>query len=227
MNQFYSDRGSIASKWTWLRSQVIDIERRIRRCEETYKAVRVKKAPIHLEKQKHVVDNKVIVSMASKSANDLLVDTANMLNNRKVHPDLTSSILASSLTSESAYPHNTNIPLLAEKDKTNLLLNVQKSNIQQDNDLINSCTSARTRCVQQWQKRKLFALSKIEKPSPSLLCSCGDSWTPCVLCKRSSLNLPKLTQRQDLRDRVALLDLSFHPVLSFESGKKPFCIGKI
>ena len=158
--------------------------------------------------------------MANKSANDFLVDTANMLNNRKVHPDLTSGILATSLTSESPFPNNSSIPLLAEKDKANLLLNVQKSNIQHDSDSINSCTSARTRCVQQWQKRKLFGLSKIEKPSPSLLCSCGDSWTPCVLCKRSSPNLPKLTQRQDMRDRVAVVDLSFHPVLSFESGKK-------
>ena len=219
LTQFYSDRGSIASKWTWLRSQVIDIERRIRRCEETYKAVRVKKTPVHLDKQRHV-DNKAIVSMANKSANDLLVDTANMLNNRKVHPDLSSSILPTSLTPENAFPRNSSIPLLAEKDKTNLLLNVQKSSVQHDTDHISSCTSARTRSVQQWQKRKLFDLSKIEKPSPSLLCSCGDSWTRCVLCKRSSPNLPKLTQRQDLRDRVALLDLSFHPVLTFESGKR-------
>jgi hypothetical protein len=160
-----------------------------------------------------------MVSMANKSANDLLVDTANMLNNRKVHPDLSSSLILNSITPDNAFPRNSNIPLLAEKDKMNLHLNVQKSSIQHDNDHINSCTAARTRSVQQWQKRKLFNLSKIEKPSPSMLCSCGDSWTPCVLCKRSSPNLPKLTQRQDMRDRVALVDLSYHPVLSFESGK--------
>ena len=156
--------------------------------------------------------------MANKSANDLLADTANVLNIRKVQPDLNSCVLSKS--PENTIPRNSSISLVPEKGKTNLLVNVQNSSIQPDSDHINSCTAARTRPVQKWQKRKLFNVSKIEKPSSSVLCSCGDSWTPCILCKRTSNNLPKLTQRHDLRDRVALMDLSFHPVLSFETGKR-------
>lgn len=185
--------------------------------------MRVKKTPVHLEKQIHV-DSKAIVSMASKSANDLLVDAAKLLNDRKVCPDLSSSIHLNSIKPVNEITHNSTIPLLAEKDKVNLLLNVQKSSAQDDSDHISTYTAARTRAVQQWRKRKCFNLSKIEKPSSSLLCSCGDLLTPCVLCKRSSPNLPRLTQRQDLRERVALMDLSFHPVLSFESGRGQWSI---
>lgn len=196
---------------------MIDIERRIRRCEETYKAVRVKKTPIHLDKQRHVFDDKRVDSVANKSANDLLADT--MLN-KSIHPEINCSILSTSHEGN-AYT-NSSIPRLAEKNKTNLLLNVQNSSMKHDSDPVNSCTAARTRSVQQWQKRKLFNLSKFEKTSPSIICGCGDSWTPCVLCKRSSPMLPKVTQRQDFRDRVALMDLSFHPVLSFETGKRKY-----
>ena len=217
LNQFYTERGSIASKWTWLRSQVIDIERRIRRCEETYKAVRGKKMPIHLEKQRHTVENNVLVSVANKSASDLLADTLNVSNNRKIHPDLSSDIMASPITPKK---DNSGIPLLTEKDKTNLLLNAQKCSIQHDSDHVNSCTAARTRCVQQWRKRKLFNLTQVQRPSKSMVCTCGDLCTPCVLCKRISPNLPRMLQQQDLRDRVSLIDLSFHPVLSFEAGKE-------
>ena len=142
--------------------------------------------------------------------------------NKRIHPDINSGMLSAS-HENNAYT-NPSIPQLAEKDKTNLLLNVQSSSIPSDSDHVNSCTAARTRSVQQWQKRKLFNLLKIEKSSPSMICGCGDSWTPCVLCKRSSPNLPRLTQRQDLRDRVALMDLSFHPVLSFETGKRKIYI---
>ena len=140
--------------------------------------------------------------------------------NKSIHPEINCSILSTSHEGN-AYT-NSSIPRLTEKNKANLLLNVQNSSMKHDSDPVNSCTAARTRSVQQWQKRKLFNLSKIEKTSPSIICGCGDSWTPCVLCKRSSPMLPTVTQRQDFRDRVALMDLSFHPVLSFETGKRKY-----
>lgn len=216
LSQFYSDRGSIASRWAWLRSQVIDIERRIRRCEETYKTVRFRKKPVQLEKQR------TILPITSKSADDFLVDTVNILNNinKEPHslnismrtctatqkPDVSISRTSNNLLTESAH-----------KEKTNLIMNSGKSNLLLANDHINTCTAARTRAVQHWQKRKLFSLSQFQKPTSNILCCCSSPLTACVLCQRKSQSLPQIISKQDIRERVSLVDLSFHPVLSFET----------
>lgn len=222
IEQYYSDRGSIASRWTWLRSQVVDVERRIRRCEETYKSVRLRKRPVQFEKQKPVVEKGTVVSVTNKSAEDLLVDTVNILNSIKEPHNLENSKRTGVQKPDVLVSKNSNSFLTEgpHKEKTNSIINNGKSNVHVTSDHFNSCTAARTRPVQNWQSRKLFTLSQLQKPTPNILCCCSNPITPCVLCQKNSQNLPQLKPKQDIRERASLLDLSFHPVLSFETGKR-------
>lgn len=210
LTQFYADRGSIASKWTWLRSQVIDIERRIRRCEETYKTVRGKKMAIRLNEQRHGNDQNVLVSLASQGLinheTDIVASKLNHCNDKESTNALSSINNFVSKTSTNLF----------EKD---LLLNMKKSTIKSQMNDIDTCTAARTRSVKEWRKRKLFHLSKLERSNSSLLCSCEDLCMPCVLCRQSPPSLPKMMPKQSMKDRVALVDLAFHPVLSFDNGE--------
>ena len=220
LNKFHSDRGSIASRWAWLRSQVVDVERRIRRCEETYKSIRLRKGSIQLGKQKVVVERRTVVSVANKSAEDLLVDTVNILNSLKEPHNLNNSIRTGSQRPEVSISRNSNSMLTEEhKEKTNSIMNNGKSNMHLT-DHIYSCTAARTRSVQYWQKRKLFSLLQLQKPNQNVLCACSSPLTPCVLCQRNSKNLSVLKPKQSIKERVSLLDSSFHPVLSFDTGKR-------
>lgn len=87
------------------------------------------------------------------------------------------------------------------------------------NDVFPQC--ARTRGVYAVRKRRLVHLSHIRhKPKPnSLLCGCVTPTTPCLICSKSSRTLPVVSSTQTMAEKVASLDGSFHPVLSFCTGK--------
>jgi len=87
------------------------------------------------------------------------------------------------------------------------------------NDVFPQC--ARTRGVYTVRKRRLVHLSHIRhKPKPhSLYCGCVTPSTPCLICSNSSRTLPVVSSSQTTAEKVASLDGSFHPVLSFCTGK--------
>lgn len=88
------------------------------------------------------------------------------------------------------------------------------------NDMFPQC--ARTRGVHMIRKRRLVHLSHIRhnKPKPlSLFCGCVTPTTPCLICSKSSRTLPVVNPNQTMAEKVASLDSSFHPVLSFCTGK--------
>lgn len=88
------------------------------------------------------------------------------------------------------------------------------------NDVFPQC--ARTRGVYTIRKRRVVNLSHIRhnKAKPlSSFCGCVTPTTPCLICSKSSRTLPVVNPNQTMAEKVASLDTSFHPVLSFCTGK--------
>ncbi|XP_077160452.1 KAT8 regulatory NSL complex subunit 1-like isoform X2 [Paroedura picta] len=90
--------------------------------------------------------------------------------------------------------------------------------------LDNSCVAARIRPVCRYRKRRLVranAVSHLARKPPKPLtqkCNCEHP-SSCILCdcKTSVQTIDPATM--SLEDRIALLDSSFHPILSFSHGR--------
>lgn len=90
-----------------------------------------------------------------------------------------------------------------------------------------SCVAARCRPVRSYGKRKLLRTAGLHQVSrkaarlSSVKCHCHPpDVLPCVMCGgRYNNTTPLDPETMPLPERVALLDSSFHPVLSFTQGK--------
>lgn len=92
------------------------------------------------------------------------------------------------------------------------------------------CSRTRPLVLSEFRKRKLFqtinmhTISKKAARPSNIKCGCQWPQVPCTLCT----GRPDPTAPRDLpetlmpQNRVALLDASYHPVLSFTDGKSTF-----
>lgn len=80
--------------------------------------------------------------------------------------------------------------------------------------------SARTRGTCSSRKRPLVHLSRFQWhiKAGTVPCTCSTPATPCMLCSKTCRTLPVVDEHQPLPEKVALLDWSFHPTLSFSTG---------
>uniref|UniRef100_A0A670ZP31 PEHE domain-containing protein n=2 Tax=Pseudonaja textilis TaxID=8673 RepID=A0A670ZP31_PSETE len=89
--------------------------------------------------------------------------------------------------------------------------------------LDNSCVAARIRPICRYKKRRLVRLGSIahlnrKPPKPlSLKCTCEQP-NSCILCNFKASLPPLDPEAMSLEERIALLDSSFHPILSFPHG---------
>lgn len=87
------------------------------------------------------------------------------------------------------------------------------------------CTSqcARTSGVYPIRKRTLVHLSLLKKNGKfdGLSCQCSKPETSCISCCKSAKTIVAVDPILPISDRVKMLDQSFHPVLSFSTGKPP------
>ncbi|KFO18317.1 hypothetical protein H920_20254 [Fukomys damarensis] len=86
-------------------------------------------------------------------------------------------------------------------------------------------TAARTRPLQSFQKRKLYRLSPTFYWAPQIMHSKATSFfsptqMPCLQSPAAGINCEHNSKSQMLREHVADLDSSFHPVLSLPSGER-------
>lgn len=232
----------IASHWSWLQSQIINVERQIRRYDDLYKGGRLRKGQIKLQ---------------ACSSDIVLAKTTSDIDGNGIVKGLKGSIMAvSSLDVSKSRQLSENSKRDSGKEPDNHVLNgVKRSLI--DSPLLNDddvpikryramvnandsidnkfCPSlpsltndifpqcARTRGVYAIRKRRLVRLSQMKntKPKPlSRFCGCATPTTPCMICSKSSRTLPVVRPNQTMPEKVALLDSSFHPVLSFYTGKQ-------
>ena len=89
-----------------------------------------------------------------------------------------------------------------------------------------TCQASRCRPVRSYRKRKLLKTSGLHQVSrkaarlSTVKCHCFPPAVPCALCGGRHNNIMQLDPEvMPLQERVALLDPSFHPVLSFNQGK--------
>jgi KAT8 regulatory NSL complex subunit 1 len=87
-----------------------------------------------------------------------------------------------------------------------------------------SCQSARCRPVQSYRKRKILrtvGLHQVNRKAArlsSVRCNCCPPAVPCVMCSGRYHNVQSLELEMPVPQRVALLDHSYHAVLSFKQG---------
>lgn len=232
--QYHVEEGIIASHWSWLQSQIINVERQIRRYDDLYKGGRLRKGMVKLQacttnaniaRGSNDVDGNGIIKGIKNSAVSVSLEVAkskqyvdhgkdspkdpenHVLNGVKRH------LLDTSLLNEEDVPMKRYRAVFATNDSTDN--KVCGSFSSASNDVFPQC--ARTRGVYPVRKRRLVHLSHIrQKPKPhSLLCGCVTPTTPCLMCSNSSRTLPVVSFSQTTPERVASLDGSFHPVLSF------------
>jgi len=192
-----SDRGAIASRWMWLIAQVADLEFKIRQQNELYRTLRHSKGQIILE-----------ANIPTPIIKEIITPTVTSLTPTE----------------------KTVLPLAPAAGEIDSSVNKTSVNAISDNTIVNEVNCVRTLPVKPIRKRKLVhsvnalsgATRKIARFS-TLHCSCSSlpsSVAPCVLCSgRHSYTQVIDTDCMHQYDRVALLDPSFHPVLSLPNSK--------
>lgn len=235
--QYRLEEGVIASHWSWLQSQIINVERQIRRYDDLYKGGRLRKGTVKLQACTSTANlarsatdmdgNGIIKGLKN---NVLSVSSMDVTNSKHLtdfsKKDLTKetdnhvlngvkrSLLGSSLLNSEDVPIKRYRTVLAANDSMDNKLCPSLPST--SNDVFPQC--ARTRGVYMIRKRRLVHLSHIRhnKPKPlSLFCGCVTPTTPCLICSKSSRTLPVVNSSQTMAEKVASLDPSFHPVLSF------------
>lgn len=87
-----------------------------------------------------------------------------------------------------------------------------------------SCQAARCRPVQSYRKRKVLRTVGLHQASrkaarlSTVRCNCFPPAVPCVMCSGRYHNVESLELEMPVPQRVALLDHSYHAVLSFKQG---------
>ncbi len=96
--------------------------------------------------------------------------------------------------------------------------------------LDNTCQAARCRPVRSYGKRKLLrsrGVHQLQRKAARLStvrCQCFPPVAPCAMCGSRVNNTQTVEpETMSLAERVALLDASFHPVLSFTHGQLFSC----
>lgn len=234
------EEGIIGSHWSWLQSQIINVERQIRRYDDLYKGGRLRKGTVKLQACtsnanlargsndiddngiiKGIKNNAMSVSSSDVAKSKHYADHGKMDSTKEpdnhVPNGVKRSLLDGSLLNDEEVPLKRYRTVLGANDGTD---NKHCASLPTtSNDVFPQC--ARTRGVYTVRKRRLVHLSHIRhKPKPhSVFCGCVTPSTRCLICSNSSRTLPVVSSGQTMAEKVASLDGSFHPVLSFCTGK--------
>ncbi|XP_058055651.1 uncharacterized protein LOC131207059 [Anopheles bellator] len=181
------DRAAVASRWTWLVARVADLEYRIRQHNEWLMKIRFNKGPVTLEEFAMGQDSSGI------GGDDGGAQQPQSINGYR------------GLLPGSSKPLNSELGATDEEEA------------------IPSCSRTRPYNRSKFRKRKLMQtpnlhiISKRAARPSNIKCGCQWPLQPCALCT----GRPDPTAPRDppttmpFAERVALLDSSYHPVLSF------------
>lgn len=211
------DRAAVASRWTWLQAQVSDLEYRIRQQNEIYKQLRATKGNVSLE----------LPQTTETSSNSISVESLGCQNTAfnqvtaKCPPKTVNGFLdRGSVATSNGYHTVRNVPPTPEEC---LDLQLKQQLLNSDDS---SCQASRTLPLKSsFRKRRLLqttGLHLISRRASRLStvrcsCNCQSDMMPCALCGGRYNNIQSVDpDMMPLLERIALLDPSFHPVLSFE-----------
>ncbi|XP_001637853.2 KAT8 regulatory NSL complex subunit 1 isoform X2 [Nematostella vectensis] len=226
-HQYRNEEGEISSQWSWLQSQIVNLERQIRRYEDLFKNARIAKQPVKLHAINVISKNQNPLSEVNNSLPSPLAGQSVKLNNVKpTQPELDfnkikepESHLRNGM--KKALLHETMVDedeLPLKKLRTKLLKNDANDNysvVGHSNNNLSEC--ARTRGTLPIARRRLVHLSWMQErcKARKRFCHCSKPETPCLSCSKIAQTIPVVESSQSKAERVALLDHSYHAVLSF------------
>ncbi len=205
-----ANRADVASKWTWLTAQIADLEYRIRQQTEFYRQIRAAKGAVTLGAGEPIVSwpphaRKAVTGQPPRADADVPLSCA---------------------------PAEKNYSRLTDSSGRKIIIKVNKNDpaeaapstaAENDNDL----GSCRTRPIKMVRRRRILSTknfyrqnSRASKES-SVRCDCvhPNFWCPICYGRRNHTQAPEpLTQ--DRAQCMALLDHSYHQVLSTRSDVK-------
>ncbi|KAJ9601111.1 hypothetical protein L9F63_000746 [Diploptera punctata] len=184
------DRAGVASKWTWLQAQISDLEYRIRQHNEIHRQIRAAKGPVTLGE--HVSTSSSALMPAVTRNNHMVVNGFH-------------GLLPGGGTSG--------------KPGSDEVVN---GNLQSGCGPTMSCARVRPLVRSTFRKRKLLQtsglhlVSKKAARASTVRCGCRLPLPTCALCTgRSDPMVPQQPDLLTVPERIALLNPTFHPVLSF------------
>lgn len=224
---FQLEVGEISSRWSWLQSQIINLERQIRRYEDVHKNVRVSKQQVKL--QATSVDPDVEDSLktpvnglaAKKHLSSLSESTDLKLNVFKEPQNHLRNGIKKSLL---------NNTILDDQETPSKKLRMSDTKLPVSSHGVDlSLQCARTSGIYPIRNRHLVRLSWLKQNGKfdGSTCQCSKPETPCISCCKTAKTIIAVDPMLPISDRVKMLDQSYHPVLSFSPGKYSFMLTKL
>lgn len=236
------DRAAIISRWTWLQAQVSDLEYRIRQQSDIHRQLKASKRPISLSPS---LPGELASSEKYEKHSNSVVSSAYIMNRNIQQPVGLSNVLSSSTidgqsnglvtswnnldsrTSEKVptFDASSAVALPDDADKCSSI----KKPRGKDDIKDQSYRAARCMAVRSWHRRKLIrpvGLHQVNRKAAQLStvrCGCYTPVMPCTLCGGRYNNVGRPDVNMSFAERVALLDPTFHPVLSFVQGQLSPC----
>ncbi|XP_023225509.1 KAT8 regulatory NSL complex subunit 1-like [Centruroides sculpturatus] len=230
------NRTAVARRWIWLQAQVSDLEYRIRQQNEIYCQLRASKHCVLLE------DN---VSSTTENFNSSNLSSDVNIQSIKKKGDLSylsgssSKNIGNNLPLVNKHLKSVNGFFDSGTNGYHSVCGVLSANSnsgqgseQRGTQSVNNSlshiydsvhNSCRTRPVKSFKKRKLYrtaGLHLINKKVSGLStvkcnCNCQCEISSCAMCGGRYNNLQTVDEDKPVFERIAILDPSFHPVLSF------------
>ncbi|XP_074139189.1 KAT8 regulatory NSL complex subunit 1-like isoform X6 [Sminthopsis crassicaudata] len=204
--QWALERAAIICRWTWLQAQVSDLEYRIRQQTDIYKQLRANKS-----------------SQLMQSLGSTIYPTPSF------HPVNGTSSLPKDHTATCHINGVINCSRsnsLDNNSPTEETFNKRKrldSSATSFSPYDSSCIAARIRPLCRYRKRKLLRTNTVSylsrKPQKPLTMKCSCEWPhTCILCECKTSVKPIDVDTMTLKERIAVLDSGFHPILSLPHG---------
>ncbi|XP_040416993.1 KAT8 regulatory NSL complex subunit 1-like protein isoform X10 [Cygnus olor] len=203
--KWLADRARIGSRWTWLQAQISELEYKIQQLTDLHRQIRATKSA-----QLSEIISSLIAPLNLSPASSSLSSKA--CRHRQLVNGI--SFRASDnreVSSSSSWLLDHQHIKKRRRDRTRL----------RSLSVTNVSTSARTRPLHSFQKRKLYRMRGAcywnQQTSPSRDASCPyKTQLPCMV-PASALITSEYRTESRILDYVQELDSSFHPVLSFPS----------
>ncbi|XP_064643381.1 KAT8 regulatory NSL complex subunit 1-like [Lineus longissimus] len=238
------ERAEVATRWTWLQAQVSDLEYRIRTHSDIHKQLRNSKGSVVLG-EPPTIENLLKLSVLRTGGKKLSpieakiakiekqnemspVNLSVLLNNVDHQAQkLTQSLVGNCFSPLQGPGLNKNRTTNGYVDTPVLVNNLDTqdggcASKDVSDNVDNSCVAARCRPVRSYRKRKLYRTTGLHLASrkasrlSTVRCQCYPPSTPCAMCGgRYNNTVPLDSDTLPPAEKVALLDNSFHSVLSF------------
>ncbi|XP_065696967.1 KAT8 regulatory NSL complex subunit 1-like protein isoform X4 [Patagioenas fasciata] len=201
--KWLADRARIGSRWTWLQAQISELEYKIQQLTDLHRQIRATKSA-----QLSEIISSLIAPLppASSSLSSKTWRHKQLLNGISFRASDNREV-----SSSSSWLLDHQHIKKRRRDRTRL----------RSLSVANVSTSARTRPLLSFQKRKLYKMHGASFGNQQTLPSRDASFSyktqlPCMM-PASALNSSEYSMESQILDYVQELDSSFHPVLSFPS----------